>query len=297
MGSLTIEVPNQNYIVAVSGGVDSVVLLYLLTTTINFPKTNLVIAHVDHNIRSDSAADADFVGLLAKQHGLKFESIKLGGGTSDEASLRRARYDFLSALAKKNHAKVMTAHHQDDLIETAILNIRRGTGPFGLVALMRNPQVERPLLHATKKDILQFAEQNHLAWREDSTNRDQTYQRNLVRHTVVKDLGRRRADLIELIHNTNKVADELTSLIADNLGWVSNENGEIIRHKTSWYGFNELCYLMRHKLITIGIEEPTRAMIETAVMALKTLPPGKKINLGGRHWLVSGKTTVRICSR
>src|SRR3989344_5293986 len=116
----------MNYIVAVSGGVDSVVLLDML---IKQKEHNLVVAHFDHGIRVDSDADARFVWELAKKYELSFEVRREElGDAASENTARSHRYAFLRDIAKKYSATIVTAHHADDVVETIAINLTRGTG-------------------------------------------------------------------------------------------------------------------------------------------------------------------------
>lgn len=187
---MEIKVPKGKYIVAVSGGVDSMVLLDMLARQV----TDIVVAHFNHGIRPDSKEDEDFVRQTAKKHQLPFEVGygKLGPNAGEERA-RDARYKFLNKTKQKHRAKaIITAHHQDDLIETAILNIMRGTGRRGLTAITENPDILRPMLHLPKKDILVYAKKHRLQWREDPTNKDETYLRNYIRRAVVPKLNEKK---------------------------------------------------------------------------------------------------------
>lgn len=185
---------SARYVVAVSGGVDSVVLLDMLVnkklpptiyhlpfTTYHLPPTIYVVAHFDHGIRSDSAEDTAFVRQLAAKYELPFETKReeLGANASEELA-RDRRYAFLREVAKKYDAKIMTAHHADDVIETIAINLTRGTGWRGL-AVLDSPDVERPLLRKAKSELIEYARQYDLQWREDMTNRDTKYLRNDLR--------------------------------------------------------------------------------------------------------------------
>ena len=132
----------------------------------------LTVAHYDHGIRSDSAEDRRLVQALAREYGLPFvyHSGRLGTGAS-EAVARQARYGFLHAVRRASAAQaVITAHHQDDVLETAILNLLRGTGRRGLGSLKSTDVVKRPLMAVSKNELLRYAEREGLRWREDSTN-------------------------------------------------------------------------------------------------------------------------------
>src|SRR5690348_2939142 len=112
-----------NYVVAVSGGVDSVVLLDILSKQ---PGLKLTIAHFDHGIRNDSYKDRQFVEGLAKKYQLLFVYKEGSLGKASEAKAREARYEFLRKAQKDSGSQaIITAHHQDDLLETAILNMLR----------------------------------------------------------------------------------------------------------------------------------------------------------------------------
>ena len=171
----------MKYVVAVSGGVDSVVLLDVLWRT---RRHELVVAHFDHGIREDSASDARFVKALAKCYGLPFEIRReeLGDRSSEEFA-RQRRYKFLFDVAKKYGGRVVTAHHRDDVIETMALNISRGTRWRG-VAGMSDERIIRPLVGQSKQDIYNYAMRHHLEWCEDETNHSDRYARNRIRSKI-----------------------------------------------------------------------------------------------------------------
>ncbi|MHB8136206.1 MAG: tRNA lysidine(34) synthetase TilS [Anaerolineaceae bacterium] len=181
----------NKYVVAVSGGVDSVVLLDMLINNnlpaiYQLPFTNyqLIVAHFDHGIRDDSKSDAIFVAKLAEQYKLPFETKReeLGKGASEEEA-RDRRYKFLRSVAKKYDAKLVTAHHADDVIETILINIMRGTGWRGLAAI--DSDIVRPLTDMLKSEIIDYAIKNKLNWREDSTNKQNVYLRNRIRQKTI----------------------------------------------------------------------------------------------------------------
>jgi tRNA(Ile)-lysidine synthase len=176
-----------NFIVAVSGGVDSVVLLDILSKKDDL---QLVVAHVDHGIRDDSGKDALFVENLAEKYKLPFELVQLKlGKDASEDEARQKRYKFLEELAKKYDAQIATAHHKDDIIETMIINILRGTGWRGLCSL-RSGNVYRPLLAMEKQQLIDYAKESNLRWQEDSTNIDTTYLRNHIRHKIMAKIDK-----------------------------------------------------------------------------------------------------------
>lgn len=168
------------YIVAVSGGVDSVALLHMLSKTDGH---NVVVAHFDHGIRDDSVDDAPFVRALAARYGFIFETVReaLGANASEDLA-RERRYAFLRSVAKKHNGRIVTAHHGDDAVESIAINLHRGTGWRGVAVL--DSDILRPLLNLTKREILEYAQLHNLEWHEDSTNASDVYLRNRLRKTT-----------------------------------------------------------------------------------------------------------------
>jgi len=224
----------MKYIVAVSGGLDSVVLLDMLATMRGqHPELELVVAHVDHGIREDSAEDAEHVKGLAEQYGLPYEMtrLELGPGTSEETA-RDARYRSLDTIRANHHADgVITAHHQDDLFETILLNFQRGTGWRGLASLRSAEERFRPLLGASKASLIRYAIDKNLSWREDSTNDDVRYTRNYIRHGVLPKLdGESRKKLAALAEKQRRLREEIEAETIKALTDIKDEVG-LSRHK------------------------------------------------------------------
>jgi tRNA(ile)-lysidine synthetase len=168
-------------LIAVSGGVDSVVLL---DNILRHGQDEVAVAHFDHGIRLESAADARFVAGLARQYNVPYVAKReeLGPAVSEDMA-RQRRYQFLFDAAARWGGRVTTAHHQDDVIETIALNLRRGTRWRGL-AVMGDQRIERPLLEWTKHDIYDYALRHRLEWVEDATNQSNAYLRNQLRRQL-----------------------------------------------------------------------------------------------------------------
>lgn len=162
-------------------------LLHALT---QIPGVQLTVAHYDHGIREDSAEDRRLVQETARRYRLPFVygSGELGSRVG-EAEARGARYEFLHKVRQASGAKaVITAHHKDDALETAIINLVRGTGRKGMTSLKSTDIVKRPLLNSSKADLIEYAKAHKLQWREDSTNANTAYLRNHIRHKVLTRL-------------------------------------------------------------------------------------------------------------
>lgn len=167
-----------------------------------FP-ADFVVAHYDHGIRGKvSAEDAEFVRQQCRNYGVVVQCGcgKLTAATG-EAVARQYRYDFFrrvaEAIARDDPVYLVTAHHQDDLLETIALNIVRGTGWRGL-APMNQPQVLRPLLDIAKAELVSYAIEHGLAWREDQTNDSPRYLRNRLRVLLASWSPADKAELIRL---------------------------------------------------------------------------------------------------
>lgn len=259
----------KKYIVAVSGGVDSVVLLDMLA---KLPDLELVVAHFDHGIRNDSAKDAEFVAGLANEYNLKFESKReeLGAQASEDLA-RTRRYKFLRELAGKHHALVATAHHEDDVIETIALNLIRGTGWRGLAVL--DSDIWRPLTNMTKAEIIQYAEQHDLKWREDSTNVSDKYLRNRIRKQTIKlDEDTKRQILALWLHQKH-----LKHLIDEEAARLTGNGPTYDRY--FFAHIDQKSGLECVRVITGA--RLTRLQQKKVLHAIKTLLPGKVFQAGG----------------
>ncbi|HEU4914320.1 MAG TPA: tRNA lysidine(34) synthetase TilS [Candidatus Saccharimonadales bacterium] len=290
---MQIAVEPGKYVVAVSGGVDSMALLDILR---KLPGLDLVVAHYDHGIRADSGEDRKLVASVSARYGLPFESEqgRLGKGAS-EAAARNARYDFLRRLMRKHGAQaIITAHHQDDLIETAVINLIRGTGRKGLTSLASRTDMLRPLLHTSKGELLEYARSNGLVWREDSTNADEAYLRNYIRRTVLPKLGNEgKQTLLRHIEKAvahNPVIDEYLQKDLD----AHRVDGGLERHWFIMLPHAVACEMMAEWLRLEGIREFDSRTIDRLVTAAKTGRPGRRVDVHAGHFLKVSRRTLGL---
>lgn len=181
----------NHLLVAVSGGVDSMVLLHILQNTGH----KISVAHCNFKLRGAEAdADEAFVKAYCKKHKLplhaesfKTKEIAKESGESIQMAARRLRYGWFDALMLiHNYAYVATAHNANDVAETFFVNLSRGTGLSGLTGIKpKIGNVVRPLLFASRADIEAYAKANKIKWRDDSSNQSVKYRRNLIRHKVI----------------------------------------------------------------------------------------------------------------
>ena len=225
---MQVDLPKSGvYVAAISGGVDSMALLHMLHSRRLQAQSEpliIIVAHLDHGIRDDSSQDRILVQEIAGIYGMPFvfDEARLGQSAS-EATARQARYNFLNKVVENSTAQaIITAHHEDDALETAILNISRGSGRKGMTSLGNRDNLLRPLLKISKKDLINYAQTNSLKWREDSTNSNTKYKRNHIRHNVVAKFDQEtKNELKQLIHKTrlaNEQIDEiLNAMLKDHL--------------------------------------------------------------------------------
>ncbi len=181
----------QKVLLAVSGGIDSMVLLYL------FEKSGFDygIVHCNFQLRgNESDGDEEFVKREVLIHGVPaffqtFDTREYAqiNGISIEMAARELRYEYFEKIRKENNYDfIATAHHSDDLIETFFLNLSRKTGIKGLTGIKdKTGHIIRPLLFAGRNEIEAFAAENYIEFREDSTNSEVIYQRNFLRHKIL----------------------------------------------------------------------------------------------------------------
>ena len=271
-------------ILAVSGGVDSVVMLHLY-----HHDPDVLVAHFDHGIRPNSADDCAFVERLAHSYQLPFFSKRAHlGANSSEESARSARYGFLNQLAKEQNGQIYTAHHQDDLIESVVINILRGTGWRGLAPL-NNPAIVRPLLGWTKLDIYKYAAQHHLVFREDQTNSDDNYLRNRIRFKLLHVDSAQKIQLAELAQRQRIIASEVDNIFAG-FNFSANYPRELFAAKDI-VTFELLRYILHENGVSL-----TRPQLMRALDAIQSFAAGKKFSLDKTHFLKISKYYFSVTS-
>jgi len=181
-------------LVGVSGGVDSAVLLDILHRLSYEQALTLVIAHLDHGLREEAEEDARFVERLATEKGLELIHKRIDVraiAAAEHRGLEEAghwvRRRFLQETAQRIGAKkIAIGHTLNDRAETLLFHLIRGSGPTGLVGIRpTNGMIVRPLIETSREEILSYARELSLTWREDRTNQDIFFSRNRIRHQVI----------------------------------------------------------------------------------------------------------------
>lgn len=221
--------PGDAILMAVSGGVDSCVLMELLSSLKTAMGFDLCVGHVDHGLRGgESDADERFVSGAAKKLSLPFYSTRLQGlkdSDNIQDAARAFRYGALIKMARAHGAKkIAFAHNRNDQAETVLLNLVRGAGLDGLSgmpvrrALDNGLLLIRPLLAFSREDISRYAAENNIEYRQDSTNLTTKYSRNLIRHNVIPELLKINQRAVDHLYETAAILrddDELLDSLAE----------------------------------------------------------------------------------
>lgn len=213
--------PGDAVVCALSGGMDSVVLLDLLQSVSKELQLQLSAAHFNHCLRGEeSDGDEAFVRALCEERKIPLvvgrgvpDALAEETGQSLEEAARTLRYQFLL----RQPGKIVLAHHADDQLETVLLNLLRGTGLRGLGGMVPcRGRLLRPLLEIKRNDLAAYAEAHCLSWREDSSNRADDALRNRLRHQVTPLLYQENPDLAATV-------SRMTAILRQEDGWLRAE--------------------------------------------------------------------------
>lgn len=244
---------SKKLLLAISGGVDSMVLLDLMFKT----QMNISVAHCNFNLRGEeSNQDEAFVLNYCKENNIpcfvnNFDTEKYASENkkSIQISARELRYDWFFELKKEHKFDyIVTAHQLDDSLETFFINLSRGTGIEGLTGIRENENIIRPLLDFSREEIEQYAIKNNIKWREDSSNVSDKYLRNNIRHNIVPLFKELNPDFLNSFSKTIDYLQEIQSF--------SEEVSEEILHKLlvqennhNYLKINELLKYTNYKFI------------------------------------------------
>ncbi|WP_298363287.1 tRNA lysidine(34) synthetase TilS [uncultured Lutibacter sp.] len=227
---------DKKLLVAISGGIDSVVLTHILYK-LNF---DITLAHCNFSLRGkESNKDEKFVKdwgneLKIPTYTIQFdtESYASEMGISTQMAARELRYNYFKQLLEKHNLDyVVTAHQKDDVIETFLINLTRGTGLDGLTGIPEvNENVVRPLLPFIRNEILVYATRNKLQWREDSTNSSIKYVRNKIRHKVVPFLKELNPSLLETFTKTVENLKGSQQIVNDYIKIIKEQSTTIVNN-------------------------------------------------------------------
>lgn len=211
----------KKLLLAVSGGIDSMVMVDLFRKS----KSDFAIAHCNFQLRGEeSNEDEKFLREFAGENAIPFFSTRFDTQTfaedfnlSTQMAARELRYKwFHELLETENYDFLLTAHHADDNLETFLINLSRGTGIEGLTGIPRHiDQIFRPLLDFSRNQIEAYAKENHLEWREDSSNASDKYLRNKIRHGIVPVLKELNPELLQAFQKTQSYLQQTQTMAED----------------------------------------------------------------------------------
>lgn len=273
----------HRYLIAVSGGVDSMVLMDLMMEAI--PLKQLRVAHFNHAVRGyESDEDASLVRAEASRRGVAFIWAKRTSGKTSEEALRVARNRFLESARKKSNAHfTVTAHHSGDQLETFLMRLIRGTGLDGLAGIrLRRDQWLHPLLELSKEELTEYAKSRKILYREDRTNLTESYFRNRVRHRLVPAIRK-----LSLEFGGNRRFEERFRHTLGDIQWavdgLERRTRLLYRRlcvetpfwiRLEWHAWNQLANpwqyrLIRHIGAKLGNPSLTRAQASAVIRSLR----------------------------
>jgi tRNA(Ile)-lysidine synthase len=285
-------------LLAVSGGLDSMVMLDLFLTA----GFSIGVAHCNFMLRGEeSDKEEKFIERFCMDQGIPFYCRRFDTAQyaakerlSIQVAARHLRYQFFRTISSANHfTKVGTAHHLNDNLETVLMNLVRGTGIDGLCGIpISNGNIIRPLLFASREEINEYAVSRNLSWCEDSSNASQDYQRNILRHTVIPKLKElnpaletRFKDSLERISGTRHLAGEWLAGISKEVLTVSGD--KTIINKTAIFNHPHAAVVLWEMIKSLGFS------YEQCKSITQTVQSGK-VFYSTTHELVHDRTSLII---
>ncbi|MGO4773280.1 tRNA lysidine(34) synthetase TilS [Flavobacterium sp. W22_SRS_FK3] len=212
---------NKKLFLAVSSGLDSIVLLHLFQQL----EYEIGVLHCNFQLRGlESFGDQDFIQNYCEENNIPFfttqfdtEAFAKDYKLSTQIAARELRYNwFYELLAIHKFDYILTAHHADDNLETFIINLSRGTGLEGLIGIPeQNDKIIRPLLPFSREEILRYAKENNIEWCEDSSNASNKYLRNKIRHDLVPILKEINPNFLKAFQKTQSYLQESNEMVED----------------------------------------------------------------------------------
>lgn len=245
---------NDSIVVALSGGPDSVCLLYVLNFFKKEFRLRLTCAHLDHMLRGkDSLRDLLFAQKLSEKLKIPFyykqvDVKKIKTNTSIEETARKARQDFLFTVADKTKSsKIALGHTKDDQAETILMRLLRGSGLYGLSAILPKRKISkytliRPGIEVSKEEIFKYLKTKKIPYRIDHTNKEDFYFRNRIRNRLIPELIKYNKNVVDILATTaqcisldyeylkNTARNHLNKIItSQNSGRISLETKEFLK--------------------------------------------------------------------
>jgi tRNA(Ile)-lysidine synthase len=290
------------FVLAVSGGLDSMALLRAVTEVAR--KQVAAVATFDHGSGNSASASAEFVARAGANLGLP---VVIGHAPEEtptqdgrEASWRASRYEFLRSVAKSLGARLVTAHTEDDQVETVLMRVLRGSGARGLAGLYATSDIVRPFVGVRRADIRAYARTRGVAWRNDPTNRSRLFQRNRVRLDLLPALRRARPEIDrELLEIARRAAEWRTGIdrVAAELRPALDDSGgfRVASRELAGYDADSLCVLWSALAAQVGLALDWRGTRRLAAFTMSEPESGSVPLSGG--WYMEARGGVYILGK
>lgn len=301
---------NHRFILSVSGGSDSILLVFLFIKYFNGNVDNkLIICHINHHLRSDSDIDQSFVSILGKKLNIKTYIKNLNPndipkGDSVEAWARKNRYDYLNNIITKTSADwIVTAHHANDQAETILMNLSEKTGLFGLGGMKEiNNNIIRPLLPFSKNHLMAIIEKYSIPYMIDSSNNNINYKRNFIRNLVIDPWQKNNLNLIDAFTKVGSNFQEwqesilyfTKNFIVKNT--IENKDGSFIIGKKKLKKLPKIIMVLVFQVLTNSIGQLRKHEIENIknffdkdIIGNKYLTKNKYVILNDRKFFIIKK--------
>ena len=302
--------------IALSGGVDSIVLFHLLVTEYKDSYKQLVVFHINHGLREESYEEAEFVEKFVKDFDVKFYKEELNmsdlerdSHTSEEMLARELRYQAFNKMAKlEGVTKLLTAHHKNDQVENILMRLLTGRSIDHSLAIceeieMAGLTIYRPLLNSLKAELEEYAKEKNLHYYVDATNFDTDYTRNNIRHNIVpllNDINSGSFDnLINFANYYQNINNNLKKAILSNKDnyIFSRDEDKISLVKDKFLELNEEeMYFLLKDLITdeLGVFDVKQKAIFDVISSLKKNTGNKSYDLKNNLKIISQYETLYI---
>lgn len=232
----------EHAVLAVSGGLDSMVLLTAAARLPARKRKNLVVATFDHGTGKAAGRAAALVGRYSSRCGFPCVTGRASTVGSKEEEWRRARWEFLRQVASRNDASVVTAHTLDDQIETVFMRILRDAGPRGLAGLYAESEIMRPFLDISRLKLVEYARAHRVPFVQDPSNADRKHLRNRIRHDILPSIVKRNPrfpdELLAIAHEAANWRRSLEDL-AGSVETESQRDGALRISRSSLAGYDD----------------------------------------------------------
>lgn len=268
----------------VSGGVDSMVLLHVAQQVV---APNLLTAlHINHNARDEAEDDANFVQNYCSKNNIQcvLKSLPTAGYLPEDQWRAQRQTLSTETMTETGAERILTAHHATDLAETMIFRLAKGAGPSGLSPFDVST---KPFWQVPKTDLVAYAQQHHLEWREDASNQDVRFERNRIRHEVIPTLREITPNLEAVMVKESQVFAETQDFLLTQLGLA------ISAAQTSSTSLPLEAFLSLHPILqkewlrSVAVSTPSQAELNDCLKWLLGEPEGhSQKNVGGTNLMI-----------